>query len=52
MRVLNRTLDTLTIESAGVKAVQLQLGHKNTKNTLSYTDTLPAVAAERVRSAL
>jgi integrase len=52
VRVLKHTLATLTIETAGVKAVQLQLGHVSAKNTLIYTDMLPAVASERVRKAL
>jgi integrase len=52
VRALKHTLATLTITKAGVKAVQLQLGHVNAQNTLIYTDMLPAEASERVRKAL
>lgn len=52
VRALKHSLATQTIDKAGVKAVQLQLGHKSAKNTLVYTDLSPADAAERIRGAL
>jgi integrase len=52
VRSLKHTLATLTIDRAGVKAVQLQLGHVSAKNTLVYTDISTEEAAARVRGAL
>lgn len=52
VRSLKHTLATLTIDKAGVKAVQLQLGHVSAKNTLVYTDLSTDEAAARVKGAL
>jgi integrase len=52
IRALKHSLATLAIETAGVKAVQLQLGHNDANNTLIYADMLPAEASEGVRRAL
>jgi len=52
VRGMKHTLGTLGAEKTAPRDLQLQMGHKDGKNTLRYYDTTPEQAAERVRKAL
>lgn len=52
IRGMKHTLGTLAAEKTPPKELQIQMGHKDGKNTLRYYDTNPEQAAERVHKAL
>lgn len=52
IRGMKHTLGTLAAEKTAPRDLQLQMGHKDGKNTLRYYDTTPEQAAESVRKSL
>jgi len=52
IRGMKHTLGTLAAENTAPKELQIQMGHKDGKNTLRYYDTTPEQAAEAVKRAL